>query len=90
MKGACSTLLSQDASEGKLLVRVSVSNRQLEGSRLTISYVDLSGTDAFAIRDTTEKAIDRWATPRFKVPSWGSMQFKKGSIPETPIDLEVK
>ena len=89
VKGARCVLLAQDASEGKILVRVSVSNDQFENQRFSISYADLTGTDAFAVRDTTALAIDRWATPRMNIPSWGNQKVLK--IKKQPqIDQKAK
>ena len=88
-KRAKSVMFSQDASKGKLLLRVSVSNELLENQRFTISLMNLTGTDSFAVRDTTELAINRWATPRLDVPAWGcqrSPTHKK----DAEIDLEAK
>ena len=72
VKNAANTLISQDGCKGKLLVRVSVSSHELDNIRFTVNYVDIDGTDSFAIRDATQKAIERWATPRFRIPAYGS------------------
>ena len=75
VQNAHTTLLAQDAAKGGLLVRVSVSDSHLVNSRFIVGYANLEGTDSFAIKATTEKAIDRWATPRFNVPVWGTTRL---------------
>jgi hypothetical protein len=72
VKRAVHIMLAQDARNGKVLARVSVANDKFENQRFTLATVDLDGTNSFAIRDATSKAIQRWATPLFKIPRWGN------------------
>ena len=53
-----------------------MSSHELDNHRFTINYVDLDGTDSFAIRDGTQKAIERWATPRFRIPNYGARFYE--------------
>ena len=71
VKNAENALLAQDASDGWNLVRVSVSSADMINERLTLGYSEIDGTDAFALRDTTEKVVTRWATARANVPHYG-------------------
>jgi len=84
VKDAVHIMLSQDAAKSKVLVRVSVASDKFENQRFSIAIVDLDGTNSFAIRDATAKAIDRWATPLFQIPRWGAGFGKVPSV--KPID----
>ena len=70
VKNAENAMLAQDASGGWNLVRVSVSSTDMTNERFTLGYSEIDGTDAFALRDTTEKVITRWATSRANLPKW--------------------
>ena len=85
---AASTLYSQDASDGKLLNRVSISTTSLENYRFIIGWLPLMGTDSFAILETTKQAVDAWATPRARKPTYGTAFYS--SSPVLPLDEVAK
>lgn len=77
VRNAASTLYSQDASDGKLLSRVSVSTGSFVNARFIIGWAPLMGTDSFAILETSKHSAELWATPRSNKPVYGGFDLPR-------------
>ena len=63
-----------DARKARLRVRISMSTDFFDNPRFSLGELILSGTNSFAISETTRRIIETWATPRANRPAYGQLR----------------